>query len=152
MYEVYKSLHIIFVTTWFAGLFYMPRLFIYDTEAQNLEEIERKPLQKQFKIMQKRLWYGITYPSMFLAIVFGWLTLHAVGYIYLEQDWMLWKLAFVVGLVAYHFRMDNIFHQIQKSKYTLTSTYLRIWNEVATIFLVEIASFSRIAFIVFLSS
>ena len=66
-----KALHIIFVVTWFAGLFYIVRLFIYHSEAESKPEPERSILQKQYKLMEKRLWYGITWPSMILTITFG---------------------------------------------------------------------------------
>ena len=71
-----KSLHIIFVTTWFAGLFYIVRLFIYDREAQDKDPSEKKILTEQYKIMQRRLWYGITWPSCILTIIFGLSLIH----------------------------------------------------------------------------
>jgi len=70
-YSYIKALHIIFVVTWFAGLFYIVRLFIYFAEAQEKPEPERSILQNQFRIMQKRLWYGITWPSAILTLIFG---------------------------------------------------------------------------------
>ena len=70
-YLVVKSLHIISVVTWFAGLFYMPRLFVYFAEAETKSEVEKTILQNQFKIMQKRLWYGITWPSSIVVLIFG---------------------------------------------------------------------------------
>ena len=65
------ALHIIFVVTWFAGLFYIVRLFIYHTEAEQKAEPEKSILQTQYKLMEKRLWYGITWPSMILTLIFG---------------------------------------------------------------------------------
>jgi len=70
-YFYLKALHIIFIVTWFAGLFYIVRLFIYHTEAQDEEEVARIILQKQYKIMSKRLWYGITWPSAILTAILG---------------------------------------------------------------------------------
>ena len=134
-YDYYKALHIIFVVAWFAGLFYIPRLFIYDTEANQLPEIEKKVLQKQFKIMQKRLWYGITYPAMIIALLFGFILGNLMGW---NQDWLVMKLFFVAALVIYHLMTGEIFSNIQKYKYRYTSQYLRIWNEAATLLLVAI--------------
>ena len=72
--EVIKALHIIFVVTWFAGLFYIVRLFIYQREAQDKPERERAVLTEQFKLMSKRLWLGITWPSAIITSILGpWL-------------------------------------------------------------------------------
>ena len=71
MYSYLKALHIVFIVTWFAGLFYMPRLFIYNVEALNKPDGIRQALQEQFTIMMKRLWYGITWPSAILSLIFG---------------------------------------------------------------------------------
>ncbi|HVF96269.1 MAG TPA: CopD family protein, partial [Flavisolibacter sp.] len=71
MYAYLKALHIIFIVTWFAGMFYIVRLFIYNTEAAEKPEPEKSILQKQFSIMSKRLWFGITWPSAVMTLVFG---------------------------------------------------------------------------------
>ncbi|MGV3657580.1 MAG: CopD family protein, partial [Chitinophagaceae bacterium] len=95
MYLYTKALHIIFIVTWFSGLFYIVRLFIYNTEAAEKEEPEKSILQKQFSIMIKRLWLGITWPSAVLTLIFGpwmWIQLD-----YLPQ-WLFVKLFFVTGL------------------------------------------------------
>ncbi|MDG1517466.1 MAG: CopD family protein, partial [Flavobacteriales bacterium] len=107
-----KSLHIIFIVTWFAGLFYMVRLFVYFTEAQDKEAIEKQILSNQYKIMMKRLWYIITWPSMILAIIFGAWMLVAQP-ILLKQGWMLAKLVFVLLLVAYHYASGAIYNQFK---------------------------------------
>ena len=80
MYPYLKALHIIFVVTWFAGLFYMPRLFIYATEAGDRPEAEKNILRKQFAIMMKRLWYGITWPSAVITMVLGIWVLFSGGW------------------------------------------------------------------------
>ena len=108
-----KALHIIFVITWFAGLFYIVRLFIYHTEANQLEPISKKILQNQYKIMEYRLWYIITWPSAVLASIFGFQMVW-INPIYLEQPWMLVKLSFVFLLYLYHLRCHNIFSQLKK--------------------------------------
>ncbi|MGH2565322.1 MAG: CopD family protein, partial [Ginsengibacter sp.] len=134
-YFYVKALHIIFVVTWFSGLFYMVRLFVYNAEAQTKTEPERTILTKQFSIMQKRLWYGITWPSAILTLIFGvW-----IGILYGSlPTWLLVKLFFVLGLFIYHFTLHSIFLQQQRNNFKWSSQQLRIWNEVATIFLIAI--------------
>ena len=136
-----KALHIIFVVTWFAGIFYMPRLFIYNTEAQGRTDLSaesRTVLTQQFQIMMKRLWRGITIPSAVLTAVFGPLTMYRFGYFSAMPSWLWVKLGFVVGLYIYFFFLHNIFKQQMQGIYKHSSMQLRIWNEVATIFLVVI--------------
>ena len=135
MYFYVKALHIIFIVTWFAGLFYMVRLFVYSAEANEKQEPERSILLKQLGLMQKRLWYGITWPSAILTLIFGtWM-----GLLYNAlPTWLLVKLFFVAGLFVYHFILHSIFKQQQKENFKWTSYKLRIWNEVATLFLVAI--------------
>lgn len=144
MYEYLKALHIIFVVTWFAGMFYMPRLFIYATEAADKTETERNILRSQFNIMMKRLWFGITWPSAILTIILGPTVMLYNGWnkILLEPEgrWLLIKLIFVLFLYVYHFTLHAIFKQEIKGIYKYTSQQLRIWNEVATIFLVAIVT------------
>jgi protoporphyrinogen IX oxidase len=135
-----KALHIIFVVTWFAGLFYIVRLFIYHTEAEQKPEPEKSILQNQFKIMEKRLWYGITWPSLILTWIFGLSVAYAGGYFadFGAHGWLHVKLLFVLLLTVYHFICGNILSNLHKSIFKLSSTALRIWNEIATVFLVAI--------------
>jgi protoporphyrinogen IX oxidase len=136
-YLTYKALHIVFVVTWFSGLFYIVRLFIYHVEALQKPEQERVILVNQYKIMQSRLWYGITWPSMVLALLFGLLLLwNEPGY--LKFPYMHFKLALVVLLVIYHMSCQLIFRKLKSGNHRFTSLKLRIWNEVATLFLVGI--------------
>lgn len=132
------ALHIIFIVTWFSGLFYIVRLFVYHAETAAKEEPDRSILRKQYKIMEKRLWYGITWPSMILTLVFGsWLMFqNFTGYI--SQAWFILKLCFVAGLVLYHLQCHFIFVKFQQTDASWTSLRLRIWNELATVFLVAI--------------
>lgn len=131
------ALHIIFVVTWFAGLFYIVRLFIYHAEAEKKPEPERSILQKQYKLMEKRLWYGITWPSLLGTYVFGgWLLYENYGLNI--PAWLLLKLSFVFGLTLYHVRCHVMFRNFQKDMVKHSSFMLRLWNEVATIFLVAI--------------
>jgi len=132
-----KALHIIFVVTWFAGLFYIVRLFIYHTEAEAKPEPEKSILQKQYKIMEKRLWYGITWPSMiFTLILGGWMLWENSSF--LLQAYFILKLCFVGGLVLYHIQCHMMFKQLQHDVIKYSSFKLRLWNEVATLFLVAI--------------
>lgn len=135
MFLYIKALHIIFIVTWFAGIFYMPRLLIYNTEAAAKPEPVRAALREQFGIMMKRLWYGITWPSAILTLLLGTTTWHLLG---VTPSWLLVKLIFVVGLYAYHYSLHILFKQQQKGVFKYSSQQLRIWNEVATIFLVAI--------------
>ena len=132
MYFYIKALHIIFVVTWFAGLFYIVRLFIYAAEANVKAEPDRSILLKQLGIMQNRLWYIITWPSAILTLIFGtW-----IGILYGSLPaWLLIKLCFVLGLFLYHLSLHSIFLQQQKENFKWTSQKLRMWNELATLFL-----------------
>lgn len=136
-YLYIKSLHIIFIVAWFAGLLYIVRLFIYHTEAEAKPEPEKSILQKQYKIMSKRLWYGITWPSMILTIIFGGSLLWLQPY-FLTQGYFILKLCFVGGLILYHIQCHVIFKQLQRDEVNYSSLKLRIWNEVATVLLFAI--------------
>jgi len=129
-----KALHIIFVVTWFAGLFYIPRLFIYHVEAEKKEDPAKGILQTQYKLMSKRLWYIITWPSAILASFFAFWLLYQNPY-YLEMPWMHVKLVFVLALYFYHYSCQKIYAQLQKDIIKYSAFKLRIWNEVATIIL-----------------
>jgi putative membrane protein len=136
-YNYIKSLHLIFVITWFAGLFYIPRIFIYHIEARQKSQPDADILSEQLKIMAKRLWYIITWPSAILATIFAiWLLILVPGW--LEQGWMHVKLAFVVLLFAYHIKNHFIFKQFQKDDIRWTSNGMRFWNEGATLILFAI--------------
>jgi protoporphyrinogen IX oxidase len=141
MYLYLKALHIIFVITWFAGLFYIVRLFIYNSEAQEKAEPERSILQKQFSIMIQRLWLGITWPSAILTLIFGPWVWILLGYI---PDWLLIKVIFVLFLYVYHFSLHSLYKQQMKGIFKYSSQQLRIWNEVATIFLVAIVMLATV--------
>ncbi|AOW20267.1 CopD family protein [Urechidicola croceus] len=132
-----KSLHIIFVITWFSGLFYIVRLFIYHSEAEQKTSPEKEILQNQYKIMSKRLWYIITWPSAILASLFAFWMLYQ-NPSYLKMPWMHVKLSFVLALYVYHGICHKIFKQLQNDIVEYSSTKLRIWNEVATIILFSI--------------
>ena len=133
-YDYIKSLHLIFVITWFAGLFYIPRLFVYKIEAHAKPEPEKSILLKQLKIMTSRLWFIITWPSAVLAISFAiWLLILRPSY--LEQSWMQVKLGFVVLLIIYQIKSHFIQKELQNDVVKWTSNGMRIYNEGATLIL-----------------
>ena len=136
-YNYIKALHLIFVITWFAGLFYIPRLFIYHIEASLKTGSEREILTNQFKVMSKRLWYIITWPSAVLATIFA-ICLLIIMPGWLQQPWMHVKLGFVVLLIIYHLKTHQIYRQLQRDEVKHTSKFMRIWNEGATLFLFAI--------------
>ena len=136
-FNTVKALHIIFVVSWFAGLFYIVRLFIYHIEAQEKEVTARKILSDQFEIMEKRLWWIITTPAMILTVVFGTWMLILSPY-FLQEGWMHIKLAFVGLLIIYHFVCQGIIAQMARGEFKWKSNNLRIFNEVATLCLVAI--------------
>lgn len=131
-----KALHIIFVVSWFAGLFYIIRIFIYHTEAEVKPPVERKALQTQFKLMENRLWYIITWPAAILATIFGlWLV---YLYDWWTQPWMMVKFALVILLWVYQMITHMLYKRLQNDQISWNSTQLRVWNEVATLWLVAI--------------
>ncbi len=133
-YNYIKSLHLIFVITWFAGLFYIVRLFVYHIEANEKPSPEKEILQKQFKLMSYRLWYIITWPSAFLAIIFAIVLLILMPG-WLGQSWMHVKLGFVFALILYQLKCHQIFRQLQKDEVKHSANFMRLWNEGATIIL-----------------
>ena len=132
------ALHVIFVVCWFAGLFYMVRLFIYTKEANEKEEPAREILTTQLTLMQKKLWFIITWPSAIGTFIFGgWLLLLNLSY-YIAQPWMLLKLIFVGLLALYHLQCHAYFKQQKAGIFKPSSFKLRLFNELATIFIVAI--------------
>jgi len=136
-YQYIKALHLIFIITWFAGLFYVPRLFIYQIEANNKPSPQKEILEKQLKLMTKRLWFIITWPSAILATFFAILLLF-LNPVLLSLSWMQIKLGFVVLLILYHLKTHQIFRQLQNDDLKYTSKFMRIWNEGSTIILFSV--------------
>lgn len=134
-YLYIKAIHIIFIVTWFSGMFYMPRLFIYATEANARPQAEREVLQQQLGLMARRLWLGITWPSAVLTAIFGGWIAGLYGSV---PGWLWIKLGFVALLYIYHFSLHKIYLEQRKGIFRFTSNGLRIWNEVATVMLVAI--------------
>jgi len=136
-YNYLKSLHLIFVITWFAGLFYIVRLFVYQIEANEKSSPEKEILQAQYKIMTYRLWYIITWPSAILASIFAfWMLFFTdLGQAWLKMPWMHVKLVFVFLLYLYHLKCHQIFKQLQNNEIKYSNNFMRLWNEGATIIL-----------------
>lgn len=137
MYLYLKALHIIFVVCWFAGLFYIVRLFVYYAEAQLKSDVEKEILSNQYQIMTNRLWYIITFPAAVLATIFGVGILIVMPGL-LTEPWMHVKLLFVVLLWLYHFKCQQFVNQIKNKNLTKTGSFFRIWNEGATMILFSV--------------
>lgn len=135
-YPLAKALHIIGFVCWFAGLFYIVRLFIYRVEAQDRSATERDILEAQLAIMSRRLWFGITWPSMILTLVFGFWLLWQ--YRLWSLPWVHIKLSLIALLVGYHLVTHRIYAQLREGRCQWSSKALRIWNEVATLLLLAI--------------
>ena len=136
-YNIIKSLHIVFVITWFAGLFYIPRLFIYYIEASEKKKSEKEILTNQLSIMMNRLWFIISWPSAILALLFGtWLLILIPSW--LHENWMIAKLIFVLALILYHIKTHYILRELQSGIVKYSSDFMRVWNEVTSVILVSV--------------
>jgi putative membrane protein len=136
-YLYIKALHVIFVVCWFAGLFYIVRLFIYTKEAYEKEEPAKSILTAQLTLMQKKLWYIITWPSFIGTFIFGtWMLI--LNPAILTFPWMWLKLIFVGLLALYHLQCHAYFKQQKAGIFKTSSFKLRLFNELATVFLVAI--------------
>ncbi|HEY2350010.1 MAG TPA: CopD family protein [Puia sp.] len=135
MYLYIKALHIIFIVTWFSGMFYIVRLYIYNTEASEKTGPEREVLLRQFRIMIRRLWLGITWPSAILTLIFGPWIWYMMGN---TPVWLSVKLFFVVLLYLYHFSLHILYLEQSKGIFRFSSQKLRLWNEMATLLLFAI--------------
>ena len=137
MYIYIKAIHIIFVVSWMAGLFYGVRLFIYHTEAQNKPDPDKRVLTAEYERIERRLFNIIATPAMILTLIAG-ITMVCLATSLMQANWLIVKLCFVVGLVFYHFICLNMMDQMRNGVFNWTSFQLRLWNEVATIFLFAI--------------
>lgn len=132
MFLILKAFHIICMVAWFAGLFYLPRLFVYHVDTQDDISLAR------FKIMERRLYYGIAWPAAILTIVLGlWLLCYNSAY-YLKAGWMHAKIALVLALVAYHLSCGHFLRHFKENKNVKSSFFYRIFNEIPTLFLISI--------------
>lgn len=136
-YFYIKATHIVFVISWMAGLFYLLSLFIYHTEANDKAEPEKSVLKAQFTKMESTLWKIICQPAMIISLLAGLSMLHLNPGL-LQMDWMWVKLAFVFGLLIYHFVCGRIIIRLRNNQYNWSSFQLRLWRELATIFMIAI--------------
>jgi putative membrane protein len=126
----FKALHLIFMVTWFSGLFYLPRLFVYHAMSEDQTSIAR------FKIMERKLYYGITTPGMILTILFG-LGILMSGH-YLDQLWIQIKLGLVAILVVYHLHCGKLLADFKHDRNTRSHVYYRWYNEFPVLLIIPI--------------
>ena len=131
-YLIFKSLHLIAIISWMAGLLYLPRIFVYHSETDKSE------VKDIFKIMEKRLFLFIMNPAMILSWLFGFLLLHSVGIQTLKEAWMIAKLILVISLTFYHFFLFKCLKSFALDGNYHSSKFFRIINEVPTVLLVVI--------------
>ena len=132
-YLLFKSLHLISVISWMAGLLYLPRIFVYHSQ-NNTQQI----ISEVFKVMEKKLFFYIMTPAMILSWVFGLILIHEIGFDKLGQTWMILKLIFVTLLTFYHFYLGRILHQFKEDLNTHTHKFYRLINEIPTLLLILI--------------
>ena len=132
-YLLFKSLHLISVISWMAGLLYLPRIFVYHAQ-NNSQPI----ISEVFKVMEKKLFFYIMTPAMTLSWLFGLLLIHEIGFEQLGQTWMILKLAFVVLLTIYHFFLGSILNQFKLNLNEYSHKFFRYINEIPTILLILI--------------
>ena len=135
-YLLFKSIHLIAVISWMAGLLYLPRLFVYHSESVK----NKKPevLMSTFKIMERRLFIYIMNPAMIVSWIFGALLIHTIGTDNFGSIWLLLKLAFVIILTIYHFFLFQCLRKFAENNNTYSSRFYRIINEIPTILLIAI--------------
>ncbi|MDC0046655.1 protoporphyrinogen oxidase HemJ [Candidatus Pelagibacter sp.] len=132
-YLLFKSLHLISVISWMAGLLYLPRIFVYHTENNSEEKIS-----DIFKVMERKLYFYIMTPAMILSWLFGLLLIHSVGFQQLGQLWIILKLILVVILTIYHFYLGSILSQFKLNNNKHSHKFYRLINEIPTILLILI--------------
>lgn len=136
-YLFFKSFHIIGFVTWFAGLFYLVRMFVYFAEAKDQPEAIRDAWKNQLILMQDRVYKIITTPAMVITWTFG-ISMLVVNPAWLSQPWMHLKLTLLLLMVLYHFYCKRVIGQNKANKNTLTAFQFRLINELPTLFLVSI--------------
>ena len=129
-YLLFKSLHLIAVISWMAGLLYLPRIFVYHSENNN--EI----ILSVFKIMEKKLFYYIMTPAMILSWLFGLILIHEIGFQQLANLWLKLKLILVLFLTIYHFYLGSLLNQFKLDQNEKTSKFYRYINEIPTLLLI----------------
>ena len=131
-YLLFKSLHLIAVISWMAGLLYLPRIFVYHSENNN--EI----ISNVFKTMEKRLFYYIMTPAMILSWAFGLVLVHEIGFDQLANLWLQLKFILVSLLTIYHFYLGSMLNKFKLDQNTKTAKFYRYINEIPTLLLIFI--------------
>ena len=131
-YLFFKSLHLIAVISWMAGLLYLPRIFVYHSEADHESQ------KKVFKIMEKKLYNLIMMPAMLLSWLFGILLLHSLSFSIFTELWMQIKITAVVILTYYHFTLGKYINDFAIDNNQKSSKFFRIYNEIPTIILIVV--------------
>ena len=131
-YLLFKSLHLIAVISWMAGLLYLPRIFVYHSEANHDSQKE------VFKKMERRLYNYIMMPAMLLSWLSGILLIHSLGFSIFSELWMILKLASIVTLTLYHFTLGKHINDFASDNNTKSSRFFRIYNEIPTIILIVV--------------
>ena len=132
-YFLFKSIHLISVISWMAGLLYLPRIFVY--HAENEDETRTSEV---FKVMERKLYFYIMTPAMILSWIFGLLLIHSIGFQQLGQTWMVLKIIFVIFLSLYHFYLGKTLNQFKFDQNTHSHKFYRVINEIPTILLILI--------------
>ena len=132
-YLLFKSLHLISVISWMAGLLYLPRIFVY--HAENSSDVKISGI---FKVMEKKLFFYIMTPAMILSWFFGLSLIHSIGFDKLGQTWMLLKIIFVIMLTIYHFYLGIILNRFKSDNNKRSHKFYRLINEIPTILLILI--------------
>ena len=132
LYLLFKSLHLIAVISWMAGLLYLPRIFVYHSEASHQSQ------KDVFKTMERKLYNYIMMPAMLLSWLFGVLLIHSLGFTVFVELWMQIKTAAVVILTYYHFLLGKYLNDFAIDSNKKTSKFFRIMNEVPTIILIVV--------------
>ena len=132
-YLLFKSLHLVVVISWMAGLLYLPRIFVY--HAQNSDKLL---VSDVFKVMEKKLYFYIMTPAMTLSWIFGLLLIHEIGFGQLGQKWMVLKLVFVILLTFYHFYLGRVLGQFKLDINRHSHKFYRYINEIPTLLLILI--------------
>ena len=133
IYLLLKSLHLISVISWMAGLLYLPRIFVY--HAENKDDNNTSEV---FKVMERKLYFYIMTPAMILSWAFGLLLIHSIGFQQLGQTWMILKIVFVVLLTTYHFYLGKILNNFKIDQNNRSHKFYRLINEIPTILLILI--------------
>ena len=131
-YLLFKSLHLIAIISWMAGLLYLPRIFVYHSESKSDE------VKNTFKIMERRLFVYIMNPAMILSWIFGVILIHIIGFQEIGQTWMILKMIFVIILTLYHFYLGKILAQFKIDQNVHSHKFYRFINEIPTLLLILI--------------